>query len=154
MPHRSVSPDMGRETNRQYFARVGLLIVACTVLLTASFYGVVAMLDGQLTGVGERLPGYLLVAAVAFVGTVVLLEAYESSGRTIIVTASIMGLLTAVLVPLGVEGFLYALDHPDEVVNSTLFLYLLAAALIGTGLGYWGLNHWREFTGGRSSSGL
>lgn len=154
MPRRSVSPDMSAETNRQYFARVGLLIVGCTVLLTASFYGVVALLEGQLTSVGDRLPAYLLVTAVAFVGTVVLLEAYESSGRTIIVTATIMGLLTAVIVPLGVEGFLYALDNPDEVLNSRLFLYLLAAALIGTGVGYWGLNHWREFTGGRSSSGL
>lgn len=142
---------MGRETNGEFFLRVGILIVACTVLLTASFIGVVAVLRGQLTSVGGRVPAYLLVAAVAFVGTVVLLEAYESSGRTIIVTASIMGLLTVVLIPLGVEGLLFALEHPDAVLNSQLILYLVAAALIGTGLGYWGLNHWREFTGGGGS---
>ncbi len=145
---------MTRERNREFFARVGVLIVACTGLLTASFVGVVAVLRGELTSVGGRVPAYLVVAAVAFVGTVVLLEAYESSGRTIIVTASIMGLLTAVLVPLGVEGLLFAMERPEEVLNSQLFLYLLAAALIGTGLGYWGLNHWREFTGGRSPDQL
>jgi hypothetical protein len=45
---------------------------------------------------------------------------------------------------LGVEGVLYAWTHPGRVVASHLFVYLLSAAIIASGLGYWGVRNWHD----------
>lgn len=139
---------MADRSGRVFFARVSALIGISTVILTASFVGILAFLSGAeyIPQLRSRLPWYILIAAVGFVGTIILLEANDAPGRVIIVTATISTLVTVVLVPLAVEGVLFALRNPDEVFVSQLFLYLLAGGLIGTGIGYWGINHWREFT--------
>lgn len=143
---------MNEVPDRDFFVRVGVLIATCTLLLTASFVGLLAFVSGEITGVQGRIPWYLNVGAFAFVGTIILLEAHGSSGRVIIVNSFIVTVLAVILVPLAVEGFLFAVRNPEQVFVSQLVLYLFAAALIGTGVGYWGLNHWREFTGPSSSS--
>lgn len=138
---------MAEDDSRRFFHRVGLLIVASTGLMTASFVGVLAFAEGEITGVVGRIPWYLVVGAITFVATIVLLEAYGSDGRLIMLTSLIVTGITLVLVPLAVEGILFATTHPGEVLGSQLVLYFFAAGLIGTGVGYWGLKHWREFTG-------
>jgi hypothetical protein len=42
---------------------------------------------------------------------------------------------------------IYAVTDPDEIVASQVLVYFVAAALICTGVGVWGLRHWREFAG-------
>lgn len=136
----------GGPSRRQFFSRVLFVIGFCTVLLTASFVGVLAVLSTEVTGVADRLPWYIVLAAGVFVGTIVLLEESGSDGGTIIVSAILLGGLGFVLVALAVEGFIYAVTYPELVFVSQLVLYLLAAGLIGTGVGYWAVNHWREFS--------
>lgn len=143
---------MAEAASRQFFLRVGFLIVASTALLTASFVGVLAFVSGGITGVQGRIPWYLVVAATTFVSTIVLLEAYGSDGRMIMLTSVITTTITLVFVPLAVEGLLFASRRPEKILGSQLVLYFVAAGLIGTGLGYWGLKHWREFTAGSSAS--
>lgn len=135
------------DASRRFFLRVGALIVVSTGLLTASFVGVLAFAKGAITGVQGRIPWYLVVGAITFVATIVLLEAYGSEGRLIMLTSLVMTTIALVFVPLAVEGLLFATKHPAEVIGSQLVLYFFAAGLIGTGIGYWGLKHWREFTG-------
>jgi len=137
---------MASDSQRRFFKRVSVIMICCTILLTASFIGVLAFLAGEIRGIETRVPWYILAGAITFVSTVVLLEAYEASGQTIILTASIVGGLAMILIPLGVEGLIYALRYPQEIFVSQMILYFLAASLIGSGIGYWGLNHWREFT--------
>lgn len=131
---------------RLSFLRVGALILGCTLLLTASFVGILAVFSGDVTTFKSRIPWYLLIGAAVFVGTIVLLEENGAHGRTILATALLTTVLAFILVSLGVEGFIFTLENPDTVFVSQLVLYLLAAGLIGTGVGYWGLNHWREFS--------
>ena len=52
------------------------------------------------------------------------------------------------------EGVLFAFRNPELVFVSQLVYYFIAAALIGTGIGYWGVRHWREFAGQSSSRSL
>lgn len=139
---------------RPFFLRVGALIAVCTLLLTASFIGILALLSGEITNYRARVPWYLVLGALSFVGTIVLLEENGTSGRAILATAVLTAILAFTLVALGVEGVLFTLEHPDTVFVSQLVLYLFAAGLIGTGVGYWGLKHWREFSTGAGGGQL
>lgn len=135
---------MARQDEPGYAARAAVLVVACTLVLTASFVGVLALIDGS-PDFGSRLPVYVLAMAVAFVAAVFLAERRTASGRDILVTAAGVALAVFVLIALGGEGIVYAVRYPDRVIASDLLLYFVAAGLIGTGLGYWGVRHWREF---------
>jgi hypothetical protein len=133
--------------------RLGAVVLASTLVLTTAFVGVLAVVSGGNDGLGGRLPAYVLVMAVAFVGFVVLAEQRLGTGggvdgRRVIVTAGGVALTVLVTVALSGEGVVYAVRNPEGVVASEVFLYFLAAGLIGTGLGYWGLRHWREFAAG------
>lgn len=124
-----------------------LLIAVSTVFLTASFIGIVSFLSGDIGNVRSRLPWYLVVGGLAFVSSIVLLEAQGSDGRTIIVTSLTSMVTLFILTVLAFEGVLFALDEPQLVFNTQLILYFFSAALVGVGIGYWGLLHWREFIG-------
>lgn len=126
--------------------RIGALIAACTVLLTASFVGFIAALSGEVHGFDNRVPWYLALAAVVFVVTIVLLELNDAGGKTIIFSALVFGVISFVLFFLGFEGIVFTIQHPDQIFPSKLIIYFFSAALVATGLGYWGLRHWREFT--------
>lgn len=128
--------------------RIGGVIVACTILLTGSFVGFLAAIAGELPmqDFNARVPWYLVAGAVVFVGTIILLEINDADGRTIIVTAAVFGTLAFLLVSLGIEGYIYTFENPEDVVVSRLILYFLSASLVAAGVGYWGLRHWREFT--------
>lgn len=131
-----------------FYSRISLIIAGCTIVLTFSFIGVLALANGDLTATSRRLPWYLVVGALTFVATIILLEGHGATGREIIVTASITSIWSFLLVALAIEGLRYTVRNPEEVFVSQLVLYFLAAALLGTGIAYWGLHHWREFTTG------
>ena len=136
--------------NRNFLPRALALIGVSTFVLTASFVGILALFSGTATAIGNRVPFYLIVMGLAFVGTILLLEEHGTEGRVIIVTAAVTSAVTFVGTTLTAEGVLYAARFPEQVFVSRLVYYFIAAALIGTGIGYWGVNHWREFTGGTS----
>lgn len=125
---------------------IGGLIAACTLVLTASFIGVLAFAHGRVDGLPGRVPWYLIVGAAVFVATIVLLEGTGASGAEIIVHSLVIGVVGFVLVTLSVEGAVFTVKHPQAVLVSRLPLYFLAASLAATGIGYWGVKHWREFT--------
>jgi len=125
-------------------ARTGALVGGCTAALTASFVGAVALLTGNAPGAAGRLQFYILAGAAGFVAALIVLEESKYEGQTILKGASLAGVGTALLVGFGAEGVRYALADPAAVVASSLFVYLLAAALIASGLGYWSLRNWRQ----------
>jgi FlaA1/EpsC-like NDP-sugar epimerase len=143
---------MKLEGMRRVVFRTSVLIVSCTLLLTASFIGSIAAVSGDIYGFEARVPWYLVTAAGVFVATIVLLEINEAIGRTIIVTAIFTGVVSFFLISLAVEGVIFTLNNPATVFVSQLILYFFAAALIATGIGYWGLRHWREFTANQRES--
>lgn len=132
---------------RTFYTRISAIIIVSTLVLTFSLVGILAIVAGDLTATSQRLPWYLVIGAIAFVGTIILLEGHGATGREIIVTATITAIWSFVLVSLAVEGMRYTIQNPSDVFDSQLPLYFLAAALLGTGLAYWGLHHWREFIG-------
>lgn len=137
-----------------FLLRIVLLISISTIFLTASFMGILAFVSGATMDVSDRLPWYLVIGAATFVGSIVLLEHAESEGYTIIVTTIVTSVIMFILTLLAVEGVIFSLRHPEVVINSQTILYLLSAAMVGVGLGYWGFNHWREFTRNPSQSQL
>jgi len=133
------------QSNRDFLTRAILLIGGSTFVLTASFVGLLALLSGSAAGIGNRVPFYLVVMGVTFVATIVLLEEHGTESRVIIVTAAVISTLSFVSTSLTVEGLLFAYRFPEDVFVSQLVYYFVAAALIGTGIGYWAIQHWREF---------
>jgi len=133
-----------RRFDRESLARAGALVAGCTLVLTASFVGLVALLSAQAPGVGTRLPLYVLGTAGAFVGSILVLETRRSDGETIIAGAGAVAVGTFVFATLSGEGVVYAMQNPGQLVASQLIFYFLAAGMIGTGLGYWGIQHWQE----------
>lgn len=133
-------------SRREFFLRVLLVVGVSTVLLTASFVGVLAVLNGEFETASGRIPWYFVIAAGVFVATIILLEEGGADGSTIIISALLFSSLGFGLVSLAVEGVIFAINYPELVFISQLVLYFFAAGLIGTGIGYWALNHWREFS--------
>ncbi len=131
---------------QDFYVRISIVIAVCTLFLTASFVGILSFVSGEIAGIDNRIPWYLVLTAGSFVGTIVVLEGHGASGREIIATSIIISAIVFVVVMLGVEGALYTVRFPEEVFVSQLIVYFLAAGLIGAGLGYWSLRHWREFT--------
>ena len=122
------------------------LIGASTLLLTLAFLGVLRIVEGGNPGIEGRVPLYLLLAAAVFVTFIVLLEQRDLDGRTVLVSTSSIAIATGALAWLVGEGIVYTFNETDEVLASQTVVYLLAAAVACTGLFYWTLNHWREFT--------
>lgn len=124
----------------------GGLVFLFTVALTAGYFGILALIREEAIGIGDRLPVYALVTAVVFVTMILSLERRRSvRGVTILSTATATALASSVLIFLAGEGIAYTIRFPQRVFDISLIIYLLAAALITTGIGYWILRHWREF---------
>jgi len=124
-------------------AAVGL-IAASTFVIASSMMGVLAILTGSAPGFGERVPYYVLGAAGVFTAVVVLLEMRIDEGITIISTSLAVAAVALLAIGFGTEGLLFGFSEPDRML-SNLFVYLLAAGLISTGVIFWAVRHWREF---------
>jgi len=133
-----------RPIDRDVLVETGSVIGVCTVTLTTSLVGLVGLLSGEASGVLTRLPLYVLVSSVAFIVALVVMDHSRYHGRTVLIRALVTGGVGFVVFGLGAEGIIYALTHPEQVVVSHLFVYLLSAAMIVSGLGYWGVRNWRE----------
>lgn len=129
------------------FARqTGLFVLVSSLVLTTSFVGGLGLLSGALADTQSRLPVYVLGMAVVFVASMFGLITYDADGVTAMFGAVGISLLGFVLLGLAGEGIVYAIRYPNRVFGSQLVIYFLAAGLIGTGLGYWVVSYWREFT--------
>lgn len=140
---------MARTLVRTVAARLAALVAVGAVVLTASFVGLVALVNGGTPGFDARLPVYVLAMAVAFVGGLLLVETrYEgrADGSAILVTTAAIAIAVFAVVSLSGERLVYAAANPQEVLVSRTLLYLLADGLVVTGIAYWALQHWREFT--------
>ena len=125
---------------------VGLIAVS-TLLLTTAFLGVLAIVSGGGNpDIADRIPVYLLLAAAVFVAFIVLLEQRDLDGQTVLVSTTAIAVATGALAWLVGEGLVYVWNEHESIIASQLIVYLLAAAIACTGLFYWTLNHWREFT--------
>lgn len=140
----SVDYRMVRFADRARLGRLAGLVVVSTVGLTASFIGLVALASGAVDGAVARLPAYVLSMAFTFVGGIVVFEESRHQGRRALWAAGSVAVVAFLVVGLGGEGVVYAIDHPDEVLGSQIFAYLLSAGLMGTGFGYWGWRNWRS----------
>lgn len=141
-------------SNDNFMLRIVVLIAVSTIFLTASFIGIVSFLSGDITDISTRLPWYLVIGGLSFVGSIILLEAQGSDGRTIIVTSLTIMIVMFFLTVLAFEGILFTIEKPGVVFNTQLILYFFSAALFAVGIGYWGLKHWREFTDHASQGSL
>lgn len=144
---------MFEELRGQYFARMGALAAVSTIVLTASFIGILAFLEGAVSNFQGRIPWYLVAAALAFTATIVFLERNDVGGKVIIGTAIVVAACAFVSLTLMTEGLIYTVTNPREVFATQRVLYFLAAGLLGTGIGYWGIQHWREFTTPNAGTG-
>ena len=133
-------------TNRPVLARVGVLVVGSSLALTLAFFGLYAVASGTAVGLSDRVPFYVLAAAVTFAGALFGLDRRQWDGRDLLYFSTGIATVAFVLVTLGLEGVVFAVQYPGESVASRRFLYLLSLALVATGLGYWGMCHWGEIS--------
>ena len=144
---------MGKLGSRGYGAgtilRVVVPILGSTLVLTAAFLGALSLLTRSVPGFGARFPYYVLFMALGFVTALFLLERPRIDGSQVLMATIGLTVTVFVLVTLAGEGLAFALTYPEAVFVSDFILYLLAAGLIGSGLAYWTIRHWREFAPGR-----
>lgn len=132
--------------DESFFARVGGLILGCTGVLTLAFFGLVAFITASTPGIASRIPFYVLGMAIVFVAGIILMEqhARRREAQRVLWAASAVSLLGFVLLTLAGEGLLYAVRNPGTALASERVLYVVAAGLIGTGIGYWGVRNWKD----------
>lgn len=126
--------------------RVVAPILGSTLLLTASFLGALALITGDVQGFSARFPYYVVLMALGFVAALFVLERPRIEGSQVLMATIGVTVTVFVGVTLAGEGLAYAVAHPGAVFQPDFILYLLAAGLIGSGLAYWTVTHWREFT--------
>jgi hypothetical protein len=136
----------GSEWLQEYAGRALGPIVASTVVLTAAFLGALALLTGTVEGFEDRFPYYVVLMAVGFVAALFVLERPRIEGSQVLMATIGVTVTVFVVVTLAGEGVAYAIASPRAVFQPDIILYLLAAGLIGSGLAYWTISHWREFT--------
>lgn len=132
----------GSLSDRQWLRATGV-ILGFTVVLTADFVGVLALVSQPRPDVASRMPLYTLAMAGAFVVTIYGFARYGADARTVLLSATGVGFAAFVLFGLAVEGVVFAAARPD-LVGSQLVIYFLAAGLMGTGIGYWLVAYWRD----------
>jgi hypothetical protein len=136
---------LGESIDTGTVARAIVPIAGSTVLLTAAFLGVLAVLTNQVSGFTDRFPLYVLLMAIGFVAALFLLERPNLEGTQILVATLGLTVTLFVIVTLAGEGVTFAMRNPNEVFVTNLIIYLVAAALIGSGLAFWSVRHWREY---------
>jgi len=127
-------------------------VVGFTALLTASFVGVVSLIEGGEPGMSGRVPFYVLAMAIVFVTSLWIFERWDLDGRWVLTAVAGISILSFALLSLAGEGVVFTVNHPNRVLTPDVLLYFVAAALICTGLGIWGVKHWQEFTGDEPSA--
>lgn len=123
------------------------LVVSSTLVVTVAFVGLLALLTGESAGLRGRVPYYVVAFTVAFTALLIALERHLAEGDQILLTAAVLSFSVGLLFALDVEGLVYAVSSPGDIVASQLLLYFVAAGFLCTGLVYWGVHHWREFVG-------
>lgn len=134
-----------RLPDHPFDVRTGILVICSTIVLTASFLGLLAVVRGTVTDPGTRLPVYVLLTAVVFVVVLFELNDPEEPGLPVLTTTVGVGIGAFILISLSGEGVVFVISRPETLVSSQVLLYLIAAALICTAIAYWGVQHWREF---------
>jgi len=130
--------------DRGLLVETGPLLGVWTALLTATFLGVVALVSGAATGLVARFPLYVLGGAVIFVAVLLVLDHSRHRAKTVLFRAVAGTAGGFVLSALAAEGVVYTLTSPGSVVASHLFVYLLSAALVASGLWYWTVRNWND----------
>ena len=132
-------------------SRVFLTVASTTVLLTFAFVGLAVLWEGRVvSGVTTRTPFYVLVFSIAFILSLLKLDSRDRDGTQILIATTGIGTATSILIGLATEGIAYTLTEPGVVFQEGLVVVFLSAAIICTGLGIWGVRHWREFVGHHS----
>lgn len=140
--------DMAQHAfEREVVGEAGVVVVASTIILTASFIGLVALANGVTLDTGSRLPFYVLGMAMVFVAAMFQLDSRRRDGMRVMAATVGIAILSFVIVTLAGEGIYFAYHNPGQILAQHLVVYFVAAALICTGLAFWTLRHWREFTG-------
>lgn len=129
---------------RERMLRLGGVVGGSTLALTMSFFGVIALLSGDAAGAVDRLPLYVFALAATFVGSLVAFEDLRTDAETILEAAALTGVANFVVVALASEGLVYLLRYPGKAVSSQVFLYVISAGMIATGIGFWLANHYDE----------
>jgi len=119
-------------------------LCGCTVVLTAVFLGAVALVAGRADGFVARLPLYVLASAVAFIAVLLVADHARTHGTAVLGRAAGVATVGFATVSLGAEGVVDALRYTDTVVMSHLFVYLLSAAVVVAGVGYWAARNYRD----------
>jgi hypothetical protein len=103
------------------------------VLLALSYYAVVAIQAGAVSGPALPEPIYLLAAAVLFV-----LELVKSRDKGLIALgrAALFAAIFGVLLGLGVEGTVYLVAQPGAALDGYVGVLVLSVALVVAALGY------------------
>lgn len=126
--------------DRDVLARRAPVIGGFLVLLAGLGVGVVSFDGGATAGFERRIPIYVLAGAVLFVGGLLAMRYSPRDGATVLRRATGAGFLGFVAVGLWSEAVVYGLI----VVAPELSLYVVSAAVLACGLGYWSVRSWQS----------
>lgn len=125
-------------------ARLAVVVLACTLVLTAMFVGVLSVSTGGMAGISERLPFYVLAMGVIFVAAIVGLDGEIREPLAVLRMAVAAGGFGFAGILLSGEGVTYMANNSGQLLTSQLLFYFVAAGLVGTGLAYWAIQNWRD----------
>ncbi|WP_135661560.1 hypothetical protein [Halorhabdus rudnickae] len=130
--------------------QLGSFVTVCTIVLVVVFVGIGALVEG-VAGFEDRVPFYVLTMALSFLASVVAFDAELANSRASLPWACAVGLGTFALVSLMGEGTAYVVQRPDGLALAEVAFYVLAAALVSCGIGYWSLQNWETLSLSRSA---
>ena len=123
----------------------GVQVIFFTLVFTLAAVGLVGLINGQNTGSDERLGFYVLFSSVVFIVTIYSIEKTKRKNAMdimkVVIAITIFGF---VLVSLSGEGLVRIVQGTGYTLQT--YLYLVTGGLLCSGVGWWVIRHWKEYT--------
>ncbi len=130
---------------RSRLGKLGFQVTLFTLIFALATVGLIGLVNGENVGSEQRLGVYVLFSSVLFITTI---YSIEKTGRRnafeVIKVVMAITILGFVLASLSGEGLVRVMQGTEYTLQ--IYLYLITGGLVCSGVGYWAIRHWKEYT--------
>jgi hypothetical protein len=130
---------------RNRLGKDGFQVALFTLIFALATVGLIGLFNGENVGNEQRLGVYVLFSSVLFIITIYYIEKMgKRNAFEVIKVVMAITILGFVLASLSGEGLVRVIRGTEYTLQ--MYLYLITGGLVCSGVGYWAIRHWKEYT--------
>ena len=127
------------------FGKLGFQIGLFTVIFALAAVGLVELVEGRAMGSDQRLGFYVLFSSILFIFTIYSIEkAKRRDGFDVMKVVIAITIVGFIIASLSGEGLIRVVQGAGY--TSQTYVYLITGGLVFSGVSYWAIRHWKEYT--------